>query len=120
MPSILAVAIFLSAQDAFLGLLSLVRIGGVALLFTFFPRLARHEKIQWILSRPEQRRQLTATWCLVTTPRTRSGMRGWPTASLSPSITAGLQPGDWRRRLSPVSVPSVPRLRCAPDILRAS
>ena len=43
---IVATAVFLSANGAFLGLLSLVVIGGVALLFTFVPRLARHEKIR--------------------------------------------------------------------------
>ena len=47
---IVAVAVFLSTQGAFLGLLSLILIGGVALLFTFVSRLARHEKIQGILS----------------------------------------------------------------------
>jgi hypothetical protein len=43
---IVAVAVFLSANGAFPGLLSLVVIAGVALLFTFFPRLARHRRIQ--------------------------------------------------------------------------
>ena len=50
---IVAVAVFLSTQGAFLGLLSLILIGGVALLFTFVSRLARHEKIQGILSEGE-------------------------------------------------------------------
>ena len=43
---IVAIAVFLSANGAFLGLLSLVVIAGIALLFTFVPRLVRHEKIQ--------------------------------------------------------------------------
>jgi Kef-type K+ transport system membrane component KefB len=47
---IVAVAVFLSTQGAFLGLLSLVLIGGIALLFTFVARLARYERIQRILS----------------------------------------------------------------------
>ena len=38
---IVAVAIFLSAKGAFLGLVSLVVIAGIALLFTFVPRLVR-------------------------------------------------------------------------------
>jgi Kef-type K+ transport system membrane component KefB len=50
---IVAVAVFLSTQGAFLGLLSLVLIGGIALLFTFAPRLVRYEKIQGILSEGE-------------------------------------------------------------------
>ena len=50
---IVAVAVFLSTHGAFLGLLSLILIAGVALLFTFVPRLARHEKIQGILSEGE-------------------------------------------------------------------
>lgn len=47
---IVAVAVFLSTNGAFLGLVSLVLIGGIALLFTFIPRLARHQKVQQILS----------------------------------------------------------------------
>ena len=63
---IVAVAIFLSAQGAFLGLLSLVLIGGVALLFTFIPRLARHEKIQGILSEGEhETSQTSLRWTIV-------------------------------------------------------
>jgi Kef-type K+ transport system membrane component KefB len=50
---IVAVAVFLSTQGAFLGLVSLVVIGGVALLFTFVPRLTRYEKVQGILSESE-------------------------------------------------------------------
>ena len=63
---ILAVAVFLSAQGAFLGLLSLVLIGGVALLLTFVPRLARHEKIQGILSAGEhETSQTSLRWTMV-------------------------------------------------------
>ena len=44
---IVAIAIFLSAKGAFLGLISLVVVAGVvALLFTFVPRLVRYEKIR--------------------------------------------------------------------------
>jgi Kef-type K+ transport system membrane component KefB len=63
---IVAIAIFLSAQGAFLGLLSLVLIGGVALLFTFVPRLARHQKIQVILSEGEhETSQISLRWTIV-------------------------------------------------------
>ena len=63
---ILAVAVFLSAQGAFLGLLSLVLIGGVALLLTLVPRLARHEKIQGILSAGEhETSQTSLRWTMV-------------------------------------------------------
>jgi hypothetical protein len=48
---IVAVAIFLSANGAFLGLLSLVVIGTIALLFTFVPKLARHKRIAGIFPR---------------------------------------------------------------------
>src|SRR5215213_3374979 len=50
---IVAIAIFLSANGAFLGLLSLVVIGTIALLFTFVPKLARHKRIAGILSEGE-------------------------------------------------------------------
>ena len=43
---IVAIAIFLSANGAFLGLISLVVIAGIALLFTFVPRLVRHAKVR--------------------------------------------------------------------------
>jgi Kef-type K+ transport system membrane component KefB len=63
---IVAVAVFLSAQGAFLGLISLVLIGGVALLFTFVPRLARHEKIRRILSEGEhETSQTSLRWTIV-------------------------------------------------------
>jgi Kef-type K+ transport system membrane component KefB len=50
---IVATAVFLSTQGAFLGLLSLILIGGIALLFTFAQRLTRYEKIRGILSEGE-------------------------------------------------------------------
>jgi Kef-type K+ transport system membrane component KefB len=50
---IVAAAVFLSTQGAFLGLLSLILIGGIALVFTFVQRLTRYEKIQAILSEGE-------------------------------------------------------------------
>ena len=63
---IVAVAVFLSANGAFLGLLSLVVIGGIALLFTFVPRLARYEKIQGILSEGEHgTSQIRLRWTMV-------------------------------------------------------
>ena len=63
---IVAVAVFLSTQGAFLGLLSLILIGGVALLFTFVSRLARYERIQGILSEGEHgTSQIRVRWTLV-------------------------------------------------------
>jgi Kef-type K+ transport system membrane component KefB len=63
---IVAVAVFLSANGAFLGLVSLVIIGGIALLLTVLPRLARHEKIQGILSKGEHATsQTTLRWTIV-------------------------------------------------------
>jgi Kef-type K+ transport system membrane component KefB len=61
-----AIAIFLSAQGAFLGLVSLVVIGGVALLFTFVPRLVRNKKIRGIVSEGEHATsQTTLRWTMV-------------------------------------------------------
>jgi Kef-type K+ transport system membrane component KefB len=63
---IVAIAIFLSAQGAFLGLLSLVVIAGVALLFTFVPRLVRNQKIREILSEGEHATSQTSLrWTMV-------------------------------------------------------
>ena len=63
---IVAVAVFLSTQGAILGLLSLVLIGGVALLFTFVARLARYERIQRILSEGEHgTSQIRLRWTIV-------------------------------------------------------
>lgn len=63
---IVAVAVFLSANGAFLGLVSLVVIGGVALLFTFVPRLARHKRIAGILSEGEHATSQTSLrWTIV-------------------------------------------------------
>jgi Kef-type K+ transport system membrane component KefB len=64
---IVATAVFLSANGAFLGLLSLVVIGGIALLFTFVSRLVRYEKIQGILSEGEHggTSQIRLRWTIV-------------------------------------------------------
>ena len=63
---IVAVAIFLSTQGAFLGLVSLVVIAGVALLFTFIPRLVRNKRIREILSEGEHATsQTTLRWTMV-------------------------------------------------------
>jgi Kef-type K+ transport system membrane component KefB len=63
---IVAIAIFLSTEGAFLGLLSLVVIAGVALLFTFIPRLVRNKKIRGILSEGEHATsQTTLRWTMV-------------------------------------------------------
>ena len=63
---IMAIAIFLSTQGVFLGLLSLVIIAGVALLFTFLPRLVRNRKIREILSEGEHATsQTTLRWTMV-------------------------------------------------------
>ena len=62
---IVAVAIFLSANGAFLGLISLVVIGGVALLFTVVPRLVRHDKLDNILAEGEHATsQTTLRWTI--------------------------------------------------------
>jgi Kef-type K+ transport system membrane component KefB len=63
---IVAVAVFLSANGASLGLVSLVVIGAVALLFTFVPRLAGHKKIQEILTEGEHATSQTSLrWTMV-------------------------------------------------------
>ena len=63
---IVAVAIFLSASGAFLGLVSLVIIGALALLLTFIPRLVRHTKIRRIVSEGEHgTSQTTLRWTMV-------------------------------------------------------
>ena len=63
---IMAIAIFLSTQGVFLGLLSLVIIAGVALLFTFLPRLVRNRKIREILAEGEHATsQTTLRWTMV-------------------------------------------------------
>jgi Kef-type K+ transport system membrane component KefB len=62
---IVAVAIFLSANGAFLGLVSLVLIAGIALLFTFVPRLLRYNKIAAIMSEGEHATsQTTLRWTI--------------------------------------------------------
>jgi Kef-type K+ transport system membrane component KefB len=63
---IVAIAIFLSAQGAFLGLVSLVVIAVVALLFTFVPRVIRNKKIRGILSEGEhETSQTSLRWTIV-------------------------------------------------------
>jgi Kef-type K+ transport system membrane component KefB len=63
---IVAVAIFLSTQGAFLGLLSLVVIAGLALLLTFIPRLVRNEKIREIFAEGEhETSQTSLRWTMV-------------------------------------------------------
>lgn len=63
---IVAVAVFLSTQGAFLGLLSLVVIGGLALLFTLVSHLTRYEKIRALLSEGEQgTSQIRLRWTMV-------------------------------------------------------
>ena len=63
---IVAVAIFLSASGAFLGLVSLVVIGALALLLTFIPGLVRHTKIRRIVSEGEHgTSQTTLRWTMV-------------------------------------------------------
>src|SRR5215216_4326981 len=60
---IVAVAIFLSANGAFVGLISLAAMAGIALLFTFVPRLARHEKVAGIIAEGEHATsQTTLRW----------------------------------------------------------
>ena len=62
---IVAIAIFLSANGAFLGLISLVVIAGIALLFTFVPRLVRHEKVRRIMTEGEHATsQTTLRWTI--------------------------------------------------------
>jgi Kef-type K+ transport system membrane component KefB len=62
---IVAIAIFLSASGAFLGLISLVVIAGLALLLTFVPRLVRHEKIRSIVAEGEHATsQTTLRWTI--------------------------------------------------------
>jgi Kef-type K+ transport system membrane component KefB len=62
---IVAIAIFLSASGAFLGLISLVVIAGVALLLTFVPRLVRQKKIRSIVAEGEHATsQTTLRWTI--------------------------------------------------------
>ena len=63
---IVAIAVFLSTEGAFLGLLSLVIIAGVALLLTFIPRLVRNKRIRGIVSEDEHATsQTTLRWTIV-------------------------------------------------------
>jgi Kef-type K+ transport system membrane component KefB len=62
---IVAVAVFLSANGAFLGLVSLVVIGGIALLFTLVPRLVRNTRLANIMSEGEHATsQTTLRWTI--------------------------------------------------------
>ena len=62
---IVAIAIFLSANGAFLGLISLVVIAGIALLFTFVPRLVRHKRFAEIITEGEHATsQTTLRWTI--------------------------------------------------------
>jgi Kef-type K+ transport system membrane component KefB len=62
---IVAIAIFLSASGAFLGLISLVVIAGVALLLTFVPRLVRYDKLRRIVAEGEHATsQTTLRWTI--------------------------------------------------------
>jgi Kef-type K+ transport system membrane component KefB len=62
---IVAIAIFLSASGAFLGLVSLVVIAGLALLLTFVPRLVRYQKVRRIVAEGEHATsQTTLRWTI--------------------------------------------------------
>jgi Kef-type K+ transport system membrane component KefB len=62
---IVAIAIFLSANGAFLGLISLVVIAGIALLFTFVPRLVRNRRFAEIITEGEHATsQTTLRWTI--------------------------------------------------------
>jgi Kef-type K+ transport system membrane component KefB len=62
---IVAVAIFLSAKGAFLGLISLAVVALIALLFVFVPQLVRQQKIRGIVARGEHATsQTTLRWTM--------------------------------------------------------
>ena len=62
---IVATAVFLGAKGAFSGLISLVVVAGIALLFTFVPRLVRHEKLTSIIAEGEHATsQTTLRWTI--------------------------------------------------------
>ena len=62
---IVAIAVFLSTTGAFLGLISLVVMGGIALLFTFVPRLVRNKRVAGILAAGEHATsQTTLRWTM--------------------------------------------------------
>jgi Kef-type K+ transport system membrane component KefB len=62
---IVAIAVFLSASGAFLGLVSLVVIAGLALLLTFVPRLVRYQKVRRIVAEGEHATsQTTLRWTI--------------------------------------------------------
>jgi Kef-type K+ transport system membrane component KefB len=62
---IVAIAVFLSANGAFSGLISLVVVAGIALLFTLVPRLVRHKKLTSIVAEGEHSTsQTTLRWTM--------------------------------------------------------
>jgi Kef-type K+ transport system membrane component KefB len=62
---IVAIAVFLGANGAFMGLISLAVVGLVALLFMLVPRLVRHEKIINIITEGEHATsQTTLRWTM--------------------------------------------------------
>jgi Kef-type K+ transport system membrane component KefB len=62
---IVAVAIFLSAKGAFLGLISLAVVALIALLFVFVPQLVRQQKIRGIIAQGEHATsQTTLRWTM--------------------------------------------------------
>ena len=62
---IVAIAIFLSTTGAFLGLISLLVMGGIALLFTFLPRLIRNRRVIEIITAGEHSTsQTTLRWTI--------------------------------------------------------
>ena len=62
---IVAIAVFLSAKGAFSGLISLVVVAVIALLFTFVPRLVRHERLTSIITEGEHATsQTTLRWTM--------------------------------------------------------
>jgi Kef-type K+ transport system membrane component KefB len=62
---IVAIAVFLSTRGAFLGLISLAVIAGIALVFTFVPRLIRNKKLAGIMTEGEHTTsQTTLRWTI--------------------------------------------------------
>jgi Kef-type K+ transport system membrane component KefB len=63
---IIAIAVFLGTTNSFVALLSLATIGGLALLFTFVPRLTRGTRVERILLEGEHATsQTTLRWSIV-------------------------------------------------------
>ena len=62
---IVAIAVFLSTRGAFLGLISLAVMAGIALLLSFVPRLFRNDKLAGIITEGEHATsQTTLRWTL--------------------------------------------------------